>query len=49
MSTNEVEQKRQAILAAYPNSRSWPGKVAKMHDAQVVRVYMELQSRGKLR
>jgi len=48
MSSADIETKRAAITAAYPNSRTWPKKVAKFHDGQVLKVYQDLKNRGKI-
>ena len=40
---------REAILAAYPNSPTWPEKVKKMSDSQVTAVYFRLLGKGLIK
>lgn len=40
-----IEQMRQYLLSRYPNSKTWPEKVKKMHDGQVYTVYIALKQR----
>lgn len=40
-------QKREALLTAYP-SQKWWDKVKKMPDSQVVAIYLNLKSQGKV-
>jgi hypothetical protein len=44
-----TEQKRQWLLAQYPNSKTWPDRVKKMPDAQVIAIYLKMQQRPKER
>jgi hypothetical protein len=46
MNTN---QKRQYLVALYPHSKTWPGKVKKMPDAQVIAIYLKKISQPKER
>jgi hypothetical protein len=46
MSDRDIEYKRQAILKAYPHSGTWPAKVAKMSDNQVLAVYSRLMRKA---
>lgn len=43
-----IEQDREVIKKAYPNSDSWAEKVDKMSPAQVSAVYIRLKKEGKL-
>lgn len=35
-----TEQKRQWLVALYPNSKTWAAKVARMPEAQVIAIYL---------
>lgn len=49
MANQTDEAKRMAIIQAYSGSRAWKDKVNRMSDAQVVAVYLRLQSQGKIK
>ena len=40
---------REAIIKAYPNSKTWPEKVKKMSDSQVQAVYFRLLGKGLIK
>lgn len=40
---------RNAVMAAYGNSKSWQDRVKKMSEGQVVAVYMRLKAKGTIR
>lgn len=44
---NAAEKKREALKGAY-SGRSWQQKVAKMPEAQVTAIYLNLKSQGKV-
>jgi len=46
MNTN---QKRQYLVALYPDSKTWPEKVKKMPDSQVIAIYLKKISQPKER
>lgn len=41
-------QMREAIISAYPNSKTWKDKVKKMSDSQVQAVYFRFLSSGRI-
>lgn len=45
---SDIHYKRQAILKAYPYSNSWPDKVAKMSDNQVLAVHTRLNKKAEV-
>ncbi len=45
----QVWEMREAILAAYKNSPTWPDKVKKMSDQQVQAVYFRLLASGRIK
>lgn len=44
-----TEQKRQYLVALYPHSKTWPDKVKKMSDSQVIAIYLKKLSQPKER
>ena len=36
-----TEQKRQYLVALYPNSKTWSDRVKKMPDSQVIAIYLK--------
>lgn len=44
----DVEQQRQAIIRAYPNSKTWRQKVLKMSHSQVAAVYLRFLKDRKI-
>lgn len=40
--------KREQIKQAYPHSKTWPAKVDRMTDSQVVAIFFKLKNQGKL-
>lgn len=44
---NGVLSKREALKGVYPGQR-WKEKVAKMPEAQVTAIYLNLKSQGKV-
>lgn len=45
----DIAQKREALIKAYPHSDRWRQKVARMKESQVIAIYLNLQSKGKIR
>lgn len=43
-----VEEKRQAVIAAYPKSESWERRVKAMSNAQVVAIYIRFRNEKKI-
>lgn len=41
-------REREELRKLYPNSTSWQEKVTKMSDAQVIAIYNNKKSKGKL-
>ena len=39
-----INQKRQWLMALYPNSKTWADKVKKMPDNQVIAIYLSKQA-----
>lgn len=44
---NDIERKREALIAAYPGPK-WRRKVIAMTESQVIAVYMRLKNQGKV-
>lgn len=44
-----TEQKRQYLVALYPDSKTWLERVKKMSDAQVIAIYLKKISQPKER
>lgn len=42
-------QKRQYLVALYPDSKTWPDKVKKMPEPQVIAIYLKKISQPKER
>lgn len=42
-------QMREHIKSAYPYSRTWPDKVAKMKPTQVLALYNKFRAEGKIK
>lgn len=43
-----ADQMRNALLTLYKLSPTWPGKVNRMSDQQVVAVYLRMKRKGRL-
>ncbi|QEQ93546.1 hypothetical protein SEA_GIRLPOWER_47 [Streptomyces phage GirlPower] len=43
-----IFQKRELIKQAYPHSKTWPSKVDKMPEGQVVAIFFKLKRQGKI-
>lgn len=46
---NDIEHKRQQVIGAYPSSRKWASKVAKMGEHQVLAIHGRLKSQNKIK
>ena len=44
-----TDQKRQWLMALYPNSKTWAERVKKMSDGQVIAIYLNKQRQPKER
>lgn len=44
----DINQKREELKKAYPNSVQWQEKVKKMSNTQVTAIYIRLSSERKL-
>jgi hypothetical protein len=44
-----TEQKRQYLVALYPESKTWADRVKKMPDSQVIAIYLKKLSQPKER
>jgi hypothetical protein len=45
----ELEQKRAAVLAVYPNSVTWRHRVEGMTPEQVTAIYLRFEREGRLK
>jgi hypothetical protein len=43
-----ISQKRELIKRAYSPSITWPAKVDKMTDSQVIAIFFKLKKQGKI-
>lgn len=46
---SDIERKRQWLIAQYPDSKTWPEKVKKMPEGQVIAVYLKMQNKPQER
>jgi len=47
--SSDISTKRGLVLKAYPNSKTWPARVAKMPDNQIVALFFRFVREGKIR
>ncbi|QJD49779.1 hypothetical protein SEA_CLUBPENGUIN_55 [Streptomyces phage ClubPenguin] len=45
---DDIFRKRELVKQAYPHSKTWPEKVKKMPDSQIVAVFLRLRRQGKI-
>jgi hypothetical protein len=45
---NDISRKRELIKRAYSPSLTWPIKVDKMPDTQVIAIFFKLKKQGKI-
>ncbi len=43
-----IDQMREALLRAYPNSKSWPARVKAMPDDQIFAIYTRMKLKNQL-
>jgi hypothetical protein len=43
-----IFDKRELIKKAYPRSHTWPSKVNKMPENQVIAIFLKLRREGKI-
>jgi len=46
--TGDIFQKMELIKRAYPNSKTWPSKVDKMSEGQVLAIFFRFKRQGKI-
>ncbi|AOZ64918.1 hypothetical protein [Streptomyces phage Psst4] len=46
--SSDIFQKRELIKKAYPHSKTWPSKVSKMPEGQVMAIFFRLKRQGKI-
>ncbi|QGJ96752.1 hypothetical protein SEA_FIDGETORCA_53 [Streptomyces phage FidgetOrca] len=46
--SSDIFQKRELIKQAYPHSKTWPSKVNKMPEGQVMAIFFRLKRQGKI-
>jgi hypothetical protein len=43
----DISRTKESVKKAYPHSRTWPAKVDKMTDGQVIAIFLKLRRQGK--
>lgn len=46
--SSDIFQKRELIKQAYPHSKTWPSKVDRMAEGQVLAIFFKLKRQGKI-